>query len=59
MEKLVVGPSSKDIVDLDAPVADNLRAIARRLDTGMVMRRASECRLLLGPARHRCTGAKE
>ena len=28
MEKLVVGPSSKDVVDLDAPVQDNLRAIA-------------------------------
>ena len=28
MEKLVVGPSSKDHVDLDAPVADNLTAIA-------------------------------
>ena len=32
MEKLVVGPSSKDAVSLDAPVADNLRAIARCLD---------------------------
>jgi fructose-1,6-bisphosphatase class II len=32
MEKLVVGPSSKDVVELDAPVADNLAAIARRLD---------------------------
>ncbi len=32
MEKLVVGPSSKGAVDLDAPVAHNLRAIARRLD---------------------------
>jgi fructose-1,6-bisphosphatase class II len=32
MEKLVVGPSSKDAVDLDAPVADNLRAIAKCLD---------------------------
>ncbi|HLC41377.1 MAG TPA: class II fructose-bisphosphatase [Methylomirabilota bacterium] len=32
MEKLVVGPSSKDVVSLDAPVADNLQAIARRLD---------------------------
>ncbi len=32
MEKLVVGPSSKHAVDLDAPVADNLRAIARALD---------------------------
>ena len=31
MEKLVVGPSSKDVVSLDAPVADNLRAIADRL----------------------------
>jgi fructose-1,6-bisphosphatase II len=32
MEKIVVGPSCKGAVDLDAPVADNLRAIARRLD---------------------------
>ena len=31
MEKLVVGPSCKDAVDLDAPPADNLKAIARRL----------------------------
>src|SRR5579862_8873359 len=31
MEKLVVGPSSKDHVSLDAPVADNLKAIARCL----------------------------
>src|SRR6476660_2539345 len=31
MEKLVVGPSCKDAVDLDAPVAENLKAIARRL----------------------------
>jgi fructose-1,6-bisphosphatase II len=31
MEKLVVGPSSKDAVDLDAPVHENLRAIARCL----------------------------
>jgi fructose-1,6-bisphosphatase II len=31
MEKLVVGPSSKDAVDLDAPVADNLKSIARAL----------------------------
>jgi len=31
MEKLVVGPSSKDSVSLDAPVADNLNAIARCL----------------------------
>jgi fructose-1,6-bisphosphatase class II len=32
MEKLVVGPSSKDAVSLDAPVADNLQAIANALD---------------------------
>src|SRR5437762_5613625 len=31
MEKLVVGPSSKDAVDLDAPVHENLKAIARCL----------------------------
>lgn len=31
MEKLVVGPSSKDVVDLDAPVKFNLRAIAQSL----------------------------
>src|SRR5262245_58958246 len=29
MEKLVVGPTSKDNVSLDAPVKDNLAAIAR------------------------------
>jgi len=32
MEKLVVGPSSRDVVDLDAPVGHNLKAIARALD---------------------------
>jgi fructose-1,6-bisphosphatase/sedoheptulose 1,7-bisphosphatase-like protein len=32
MEKLVVGPSCKGAVDLDAPVADNLKSIAKRLD---------------------------
>src|ERR1700740_3292380 len=31
MEKIVVGPSCKDAVDLDAPPAENLKAIARRL----------------------------
>jgi fructose-1,6-bisphosphatase II / sedoheptulose-1,7-bisphosphatase len=35
MEKLIVGPKSKDAVDLDAPVADNLQAIARCLDRGV------------------------
>jgi fructose-1,6-bisphosphatase II / sedoheptulose-1,7-bisphosphatase len=32
MEKIIVGPSSKGVVDLDAPVKDNLKRIARRLD---------------------------
>jgi fructose-1,6-bisphosphatase class II len=32
MEKLVVGPSSRDAVSLDAPVHENLRAIARCLE---------------------------
>jgi fructose-1,6-bisphosphatase class II len=32
MEKLVVGPSSKNAVNLDAPVHENLKGIARSLD---------------------------
>ena len=32
MEKIVVGPSCKDAVEMDAPVADNLKNIARRLE---------------------------
>jgi fructose-1,6-bisphosphatase class II len=32
MEKIVVGPSCKDCVDLDAPVANNLKNIAQRLN---------------------------
>jgi fructose-1,6-bisphosphatase class II len=32
MEKLVVGPSAKDAVDLDAPVKDTLNAIATALE---------------------------
>src|ERR1700678_1326419 len=32
MEKIVVGPSCKNAVELDAPVADNLKNIAKRLD---------------------------
>jgi fructose-1,6-bisphosphatase II len=31
MQKLIVGASARDAVDLDAPVEDNLRAIARSL----------------------------
>jgi fructose-1,6-bisphosphatase II len=32
MEKIVVGPTCKGAVDLDAPAGDNLRAMAKRLD---------------------------
>jgi fructose-1,6-bisphosphatase class II len=32
MEKIIVGPSCKGAVDLDAPVADNLKAVAKRLE---------------------------
>jgi len=32
MDKLVVGPSSRGKVDINAPVADNLAAVARALD---------------------------
>ncbi len=32
MEKIIVGPSCKGAVDLDAPVSDNLKSIAKRLD---------------------------
>jgi fructose-1,6-bisphosphatase II len=35
MEKIVVGPSAKGAVDLDAPVKHNLKAIARRLQRGV------------------------
>jgi fructose-1,6-bisphosphatase class II len=36
MEKLVVGPSSRDQVSLDAPVHENLKAIARCLGRSVV-----------------------
>jgi len=35
MEKIVVGPSCKHAIDLDAPVSDNLKNIARRLQRGV------------------------
>ena len=31
MEKIIVGPESRDVVDLDRPLADNLRAVAKAL----------------------------
>ena len=35
MEKIVVGPAAKGAVNLDAPVRQNLKAIARRLQRGV------------------------
>src|SRR5712671_2535392 len=35
MEKIVVGPAAKGAVDLDAPVKQNLKSIARRLQRGL------------------------
>jgi fructose-1,6-bisphosphatase II len=35
MEKIIVGPAAKGAVDLDAPVKQNLKAIARRLQRGV------------------------
>jgi fructose-1,6-bisphosphatase II len=35
MEKIVVGPSCKGAVDLDAPAVDNLKSVAKRLDRGV------------------------
>jgi len=35
MEKIVVGPSCKNAIELDAPVGDNLKNIARRLHRGV------------------------
>jgi fructose-1,6-bisphosphatase/sedoheptulose 1,7-bisphosphatase-like protein len=35
MEKIIVGPPAKGAVDLDAPVKQNLKAIARRLGRGV------------------------
>src|SRR5438874_357999 len=32
MEKIVVGPSCKNAIELDAPVADNLKNIAKRME---------------------------
>lgn len=32
MEKIIVGPTAKGAVDIEAPVVENLRAIARRLE---------------------------
>jgi fructose-1,6-bisphosphatase class II len=32
MQKIIVGPSSRGAIDIDAPVVDNLKAIAKHLD---------------------------
>src|SRR6185369_9009523 len=35
MQKIIVGPAAKGAVDLDAPVKQNLKAVARRLQRGV------------------------
>jgi fructose-1,6-bisphosphatase II len=35
MEKIIVGPAAKGAVDIDAPVKQNLKSIARRLQRGV------------------------
>jgi fructose-1,6-bisphosphatase class II len=61
MEKLVVGPSSKDVVDIDAPVEDNLSRMAKALDRDVddlviiVLDRPRHDELI---ARIRATGAR-
>src|SRR5439155_16017645 len=35
MDKIIVGPSSRGAIDIDAPVKQNLKAIAKRLDRGV------------------------
>jgi fructose-1,6-bisphosphatase class II len=52
MDKIVVGPSCRGVIDIDAPVKDNLKAIARRLSrdiedlTVMVLERSRHKKLI-------------
>jgi fructose-1,6-bisphosphatase class II len=52
MDKIVVGPSCRGAIDIDAPVKDNLKAIARRLKrdiedlTVMVLERSRHAKLI-------------
>jgi fructose-1,6-bisphosphatase/sedoheptulose 1,7-bisphosphatase-like protein len=52
MDKIVVGPSCRGVIDIDAPVKDNLKAIARRLSrdvedlTVMVLDRSRHRKLI-------------
>ena len=54
MQKIVVGPSVKGAVDIDAPVKDNLKAIAKRLNrevsdlTIVVLDRPRHAKLIAG-----------
>ena len=48
MDKIVVGPSSRGVVDLDAPVKDNLKNIARRLG-----RDVEDLTIVLDRSRHK------
>ena len=59
MEKLIVGPSCKNVVDLDAPAKDNLKAMARALSRDVsdlvivVMDRPRHAQLIAISARRR------
>jgi fructose-1,6-bisphosphatase class II len=61
MDKIVVGPSCRGVIDIDAPVKDNLKNIARRLGrdvedlTVMVLERSRHAKLI---ADVRATGAR-
>src|SRR5206468_4427509 len=61
MDKIVVGPSSRGVVDIDAPVKDNLKNIARRLgrdveDLTVIVLDRSRHRKLIADVRE--TGAR-
>src|SRR4026209_1029399 len=61
MDKIVVGPSSRGVVDIDAPVKDNLKNIARRLgrdieDLTVIVLERSRHRKLIADVRE--TGAR-
>src|SRR5215213_1603108 len=61
MDKIVVGPSCRGAIDIDAPVKDNLKAIARKLSrdiedlTVMVLERSRHKQLI---AEVRSAGAR-
>ena len=53
MEKIVVGPTARGVVHLDAPVAENLRNIARAFERDVERPRDRDPRARSPPAAHR------